>query len=58
MGYPPFMHPEEIVTEIQWVWGIGKMLTITPDFQMSPRAGLSNRKKTTYTVGLRTTLML
>lgn len=58
MGYPPFMHPEEIVTEIQWVWGIGKMLTVTPDFQMSPRAGLSSRKKTTYTVGLRTTLML
>lgn len=58
MGYPPYMRPEEIVTEIQWVWGFGKLLTITPDFQMSPRGALSKKEKTTYTFGLRVTLML
>jgi len=58
MGYPSPMRPEELVTEIQWVWGIGKMLTITPDFQMSPRAALSGKNHATYTVSLRTTLML
>jgi hypothetical protein len=57
-GFPNGMHPEELVTEIQWVWGIGKMLTITPDFQMSPRAAFGGKNHATYTIGLRTTLML
>lgn len=58
LGYPDPMRPEELVTEIQWVWGIGKLLTITPDFQMTPRAALSGKNHAAYTVSLRTTLML
>ena len=58
LGYPFRMRAEEMAVEIQWVWGIGKLLTITPDFQMSPRAGLGEKKHTAYAFGIRTTLML
>lgn len=57
-GYPNFMRSSEIAVEMAWVWGIGKLVTITPDLQFYPRAGLNQEKQFTTVVGLRTTVQL
>ena len=57
-GYPPFLRSGETVIELQWVWGIGKFVTVTPDIQFYPRAGFSPDQGVTTVAGLRTTVML
>ena len=52
------MRSAETTLELAWVWGIGKLITITPDIQLSPRAGLNDQKQFTTVVGLRTTVQL
>lgn len=55
---PDFMRAAETVLEAQWVIGIGKLVTIAPDVQFIPRAGLDRGKHAVIVWGLRTTLML
>ena len=57
-GYPNYMRSAESTLELAWVWGIGKLITITPDVQISPRAAFNNKKQFTTVVGLRTTVQL
>ncbi len=57
-GYPAYMRSSEMAVELAWVWGIGKLVTITPDVQFYPRAGLNNDKQFATVVGLRTTVQL
>ncbi len=57
-GYPNYMRNSETAVELAWVWGIGKLITITPDLQLYPRAGLNERKQFATVVGLRTTVQL
>ena len=52
------MRPSETAAELAWVWGIGKLVTVTPDVQFYPRAALNEAKKFVTVVGLRTTVML
>ena len=58
LGYPAQMRNSETVLELQWVWGIGKFVTVTPDLQLYPKAGLNPDQGVTTVVGLRTTVML
>ena len=53
---PAKMHPSETVLEAQWIWGLGKLVTLTPDLQIIPRAGLGNHPVAVF--GLRTTTLL
>lgn len=48
----------EMALELAWVFGIGKLVTITPDLQFYPRAGANTNKQFTTVVGLRTTVQL
>ncbi len=57
LGYPEFYRTGEAVAELQWVWGVGKYLTVTPDVQVFPRAGLTADDGIVTVVGLRSTLM-
>lgn len=57
-GDPAFMRTAETAVELAWVWGIGKLITLTPDVQFYPRAGLAQEKQFTTVVGIRTTVML
>lgn len=47
----------EAVLEAQWVIGVSKFVTLTPDVQFYPRAGLS-QSGPAVAAGLRTTVML
>ena len=58
LGYPNYVRSAETAFELQWVWGIGQLVTITPDLQIYPRAGLNAHKQFTTVVGLRTTVQL
>ncbi len=58
LGYPVQMRSSETVFELQWVWGIGKFVTVTPDLQLYPKAGSNPDQGLTTVVGLRTTVML
>ena len=58
LGYPISMRNSETAVELQWVWGIGKFVTVTPDLQLYPKAGLNPEQGITTVVGLRTTVML
>lgn len=58
MGYPEQMRSSETVFELQWVWGIGKFITVTPDLQLYPKAASNPDQGVTTVVGLRTTVML
>lgn len=58
LGYPPSVRKYETALELQWVWSVGKLLTITPDVQFYPKAGLSGGHKFTTVASLRTTVML
>lgn len=53
----PYVRTGETVLEAQWVWGAGKYLTITPDVQFYPAAGLNSEKELVTVAGLRTALM-
>jgi hypothetical protein len=57
-GNASYMRDAETAVELQWIWGIGKLVTITPDLQIYPRAGLTDKKQFTTVVGLRTTVQL
>ena len=58
LGYPPQLRSGETVLELQWVWGIGKFVTVTPDLQVYPKAASNPDQGVTTVVGLRTTVML
>ena len=58
MGYPPYLLASETALELQWVWGIGKFVTVTPDLQIYPKAASNPDQGVTTVVGLRTTIML
>lgn len=48
----------ETVLEAQWVWGIGKLVTVTPDVQFIPQAGMRSGTRPVTVFGVRTTVML
>ncbi len=58
MGYPAYLRSSEMAVELQWIWGIGQLVTITPDLQLYPNAGLDKNQGLTTVVGLRTTIQL
>lgn len=58
LGYPSEFRNNEMAVELQWVWGIGKLMTITPDVQFYPKAGAGNGNSFTTVASLRTTIML
>ena len=57
-GYPLYMRSGETALELAWVWGLGKLITITPDLQIYPRAAFNDTKQFATVVGLRTTVQL
>ena len=57
-GNPANMRENEMALELQWIWGIGNWITITPDLQFYPKAGLDRNQDAVTVVGLRTTIML
>ncbi len=58
LGNPGFVRSSETALEIAWVWGIGQLVTVTPDLQIYPRAGLNSKNEFMTVVGLRTTVQL
>lgn len=58
LGYPTNSRDNEMALELQWIWGIGNWITITPDVQFYPKAGLNNARNEATIVSLRTTIML
>ena len=57
-AYAGAARDQEMALELQWIWGIGNWITITPDIQFYPKAGLANHTREVTVVGLRTTIML
>ena len=57
-GNLPDMRDNEMALEVQWIWGIGNWITLTPDLQFYPKAGLTRSHDAVTVVGLRTTIML
>ncbi len=58
LGYPSEFKNNEMAIELQWVWGIGKLMTITPDIQFYPKSAAGNGNSFTTVASLRTTIML
>ncbi len=58
LNNPAFMRVSEAVAELAWVIGFGKFVTVSPDFQFYPKAGLRSGRGAGVAVGIRTTLML
>ena len=58
LGYPSEFKNNEMAVELQWVWGIGKLMTITPDIQFYPKSAAGNGNSFTTVASLRTTIML
>ena len=58
LGYPVNARDNEMALELQWIWGIGNWITITPDVQFYPKAGLNTSRDEVTVVSLRTTIML
>lgn len=58
LGYPPYWRSGETAVELQWVWGIGTLMTLTPDVQFYPDAGLAQGHPFVTVASLRTTIML
>jgi len=58
LGDPAYMRSGEAAFEIQYVFGIGKFITVTPDVQFYPRAGLDPGRGITTVAGIRTAIML
>lgn len=48
----------ETVFEAQWVWGFSKWLSITPDIQIYPKAGLDGGRRWISVFSLRANVML
>ena len=57
LNYPPYMRSYEMAMEAQWVWGFSQYLTITPDLQVYPNAGLNSEEELVTVLSLRTTFM-
>lgn len=57
LGYPVYNRAYEMAFEAQWVWGFSQYLTITPDIQVYPNAGLNSEEEFVTVVSLRTTFM-
>lgn len=58
LGSPQFFRKYENAIELQWVWGIGTLLTITPDIQFYPKAAVENGHKFVTVAGLRAAVLL
>lgn len=58
LGYPGDMRSSETAIEMQYVFGVGSFMTITPDVQLYPKAGLKSGQGMSTVVGLRSTIML
>ena len=58
LAYPTEFKNNEMAVELQWVWGIGKLVTITPDIQIYPKSAAGNGNSFTTVASLRTTIML
>lgn len=58
LGYPAYFRSYENAVEVQWVWGIGKLVTVTPDVQFYPKAATGKGHKFVTVAGLRTAIML
>lgn len=58
LGYPANARDNEMALELQWIWGIGNWITVTPDVQFYPKAGLNRNQDSATVVSLRTTIML
>lgn len=54
----PFFRKYENAVELQWVWGIGKLITLTPDIQFYPKAGVGDGHKFVTVAGLRAAVLL
>ena len=50
-------HKAEQVIEAYWAWGIGSMITITPDVQMYINPALNQKSNYGFATGLRATVM-
>ena len=49
-------HKAEQIIEAYWAWGIGDMLTITPDVQMYINPGLNQKSDYGFATSLRATV--
>ena len=58
LGTPAFWRDYENAIEMQWVWGIGTLITITPDIQFYPKAAVGNGHKFVTVAGLRAAILL
>ena len=58
LGAPAFWRDYENAVELQWVFGIGTLLTITPDIQFYPKAAVGEGHKFVTVAGLRAALLL
>lgn len=52
----PLVHKAEQVIEAYWAWGIGSMLTITPDIQMYINPALNQKSDYGFATSLRATM--
>ncbi len=57
LGNPAYNRAYEMAFELQWVWGFSQYLTITPDIQVYPNAGLNSEEEFVTVASLRTTFM-
>jgi len=58
LGALPFFRKYENAIEMQWVWGIGKLITLTPDIQFYPKAAVGEGHKFVTVAGLRAAILL
>ena len=58
LGALPFFRKYENAIEMQWVWGIGKLITLTPDIQFYPKAAVGDGHKLVTVAGLRAAILL
>ena len=58
LGAPAFFRKYENAVEMQWVWGIGKLITLTPDIQFYPKAAVGQGHKFVTVAGLRAAVLL
>ena len=53
----PLVHKAEQIVEAYWAWGIGDMMTITPDIQMYINPALNQKSDYGFATSLRATVM-
>ena len=58
LGAPTFWRDYENAVELQWVFGIGHLITITPDVQFYPKAAVGEGHKFVTVAGLRAAVLL